>query len=122
MQRHEIDPDTYMRSMLTSVQQRGIPALIIYTVKENSKLMIRTLSFRTAAEIKVIWDTLHRVDDDMIENAAKALAAMDQVPWEQFGEEQKDQVRLIARTAIMAALRTHAPLPSPVTPALILPA
>jgi len=116
MQRHEIDPDTFMGSMMNECTKQKVPALLIYAVKEENRLMIRVRANRPAPEVQEMWDALHTIDDAMIDTAAKALAALDLVPWENLNTDQQNQVRSLASTAIRAALRTNAPQPPMVSP------
>ena len=106
-----------MHSMLEECSKQQIPSIMIYMVIEKGKHMLRVRANRSEAEIKIMWGALHAIDDAAVDSAAKALLALEGVTdWDNYPEDGKKQVRFLARTAIEAAYKAHAPKAPPVSP------
>jgi len=113
MDRHQIDSDQYMQSLLSDAKKQRIPVVAIYTVLENGKLFLRIISNTTEKITAQLWAQISPTSDAAIETAAKALAAMESQDWNALDEGARNACRAIARTAVTAAASTHAPkLPS----------
>jgi hypothetical protein len=112
-----------MANLLKDAQKQRVPLIAIYSTLENEKLMLKVVANCGEAIMKQLWGQVFPLTDAAIETAAKALAATEGQNWDGLDDGPRAAFLSIARTAVTAAYRAHAPkLPAAEPTPIIKPA
>jgi len=109
MDRRDLPPDLYMANLLKDAQKQRVPMIAIYSTLEDGKLMLKVTANCGENIMRQLWSQVFPLTDAAIETAAKALASTEGQNWDGLDDGPRNAFLSIARTAVTAAYRTHAP-------------